>query len=222
MDRPMYGQPDRPMAGQPAALRQVAQKLSKWWWVWLVTGTLWIIAALIVLQFRSASVVTVGVIIGVMFLVAGAQELLLASVAPSWKWLWILFGIVFLVAGVWALVNPIPTFVAVAEMLGFLFVLIGAFWIIEAFATRPMNDLWFLGLIAGIMLVVLGFWTGGQFVETKAALLLTFVGIWSLMHGIVDIIRAFRIRHISHLLTGAASGTSGPSTTGATGATGVA
>ena len=136
------------------------------------------------------------VIIGVLFLVAGVQELFMASIAPDWKWLWILFGVLFLIAGVWALVNPIRTFVAVAEMLGFLFVLIGVFWTIEAFATRPVNDLWFLGLVAGIMMVVLGFWTGGQFIVTRASLLLTFVGIWALFHGITDLIRAFRIRHL--------------------------
>lgn len=84
-----------------------------------------------------------------LFLVAGVQELFMAGIAPDWKWLWILFGVLFLIAGVWALVNPIRTFVAVAEMLGFLFVLIGAFWTIEAFATRPANDLWFLGLGPG-------------------------------------------------------------------------
>lgn len=174
----------------------MAERLTKWWWLWLVTGTLWIIAALIVLQFRTASLVTVGVIIGVLFLVAGVQELFMASVATDWKWLWILFGVLFLIAGVWALVNPIRTFVALAEMLGLLFVLIGVFWTIEAFATRPVNDLWFLGLVAGIMMVVLGFWTDGQFVVTRASLLLTFVGIWALFHGVTDLIRAFRIRHL--------------------------
>jgi uncharacterized membrane protein HdeD (DUF308 family) len=192
----MYGQPDSQMSRQPGGMRQVAEQLTKWWWLWLVTGTLWIIAAIIVLQFQTASVVTVGVIIGVLFLVAGVQELFVAGVATDWKWLWILFGVLFLIAGVWALVNPIHTFVAIAQMLGFVFVLMGALWTIEAFATRPANDLWFLGLIAGIMLIVLGFWTGGQFFGTRAALLLTFVGIWALFHGIVDLIRAFRIRQL--------------------------
>ena len=58
---------------------QLTEQLSKWWWIWLVAGTLWIIASLIILQFSTASLVTVGVIFGVLFLVAGIQEFLLAA-----------------------------------------------------------------------------------------------------------------------------------------------
>jgi uncharacterized membrane protein HdeD (DUF308 family) len=174
----------------------MTERLTRWWWLWLVAGVLWIIASLIILQFQTASVVTAGVIIGVLFLVAGIQEFFLASMAPSWKWLWIVLGIFLVLGGIYALVHPIPTFVAVADMLGFLFLLVGVFWTIEAFATRAVYDLWFLGLIAGIMMIVLGFWTGGQFLAAKASTLLIFVGIWTLFHGITDIIRAFRIKHL--------------------------
>ena len=44
----------------------VARALSSMWWLWLVTGIAWIIAAIIILQFNTASVKTVGIIIGVM------------------------------------------------------------------------------------------------------------------------------------------------------------
>jgi uncharacterized membrane protein HdeD (DUF308 family) len=175
---------------------QMTEQLSKLWWVWLVVGILWIIASLIILQFSAASLVTVGVIFGVLFLVAGIQEFFLASVAPSWRWLYIVLGIFFVFGGIYALVHPIGTFVALADMLGFLFLLVGVFWTIEAFATRSVYDLWFLNLIAGILMIVLGFWTGGQFIVAKASTLLIFVGIWTLFHGVMDIIRAFRIRHL--------------------------
>ena len=177
-------------------LLQLTAQLSKWWWVWLVAGILWIIASLIILQFHAASLVTVGVIFGVLFLVAGIQEFFIASVAPSWKWLWIVLGIFLVLGGIFALVHPINTFVALADMLGFLFLLVGVFWTIEAFATRSVYDLWFLNLIAGILMIVLGFWTGGQFFATKASTLLIFAGIWTLFHGVTDIIRAFRIKHL--------------------------
>jgi uncharacterized membrane protein HdeD (DUF308 family) len=175
---------------------QMTQQLSKWWWVWLVAGVLWIIASLIILQFQHASAVTVGIIFGVLFLVAGIQEFFFASMAQSWKWLWIVLGIFLVLGGIFALINPLHTFVAIADMLGFLFLLVGIMWTIEAFATRPVYDLWFLNLIAGIMMIVLGFWTGGQFLATKASTLLIFVGIWTLLHGVTAIIRAFRIKHL--------------------------
>ncbi len=187
----------RQMNEAQGGMLQLTAQLSKWWWVWLVAGILWIIASLIILQFQHASVVTVGVIFGVLFLVAGIQEFFVASVAPSWKWLWIALGIFLVLGGIFALVHPFNTFVAIADMLGFLFLLVGVLWTIEAFATRSVYDLWFLNLIAGILMIVLGFWTGGQFFATKASTLLIFVGIWTLFHGVMDIIRAFRIKHLS-------------------------
>jgi uncharacterized membrane protein HdeD (DUF308 family) len=184
------------MSERRGGMLQLTEQLSKWWRVWLVVGTLWIIASLIILQFSTASLVTVGVIFGVLFLVSGLQEFFLASVVPNWKWLSIVLGISLVFGGIYALVHPIGTFVARADMLGFLFLLVGVFWTSEAFATRSVYDLWFLNLIAGILMIVLGFWTGGQFIAAKASALLIFVGIWTLFHGVMDIIRAFRVRHL--------------------------
>ena len=205
MDSPMQEAPggvrqpnqaERQMSAPQRGVLQMSEQLSKWWWVWLVAGFLWIIASLIILQFQTASLVTVGVIFGVLFLVAGIQEFFIASMTPSWKWLYIVLGIFLVLGGIYALVRPLNTFVALADMLGFLFLLVGVFWTIEAFATRSVYDLWFLNLIAGIMMIVLGFWTGGQFIASKASTLLIFVGIWTLFHGVMDIIQAFRIKHL--------------------------
>ena len=46
-----------------------------------------------------------------------------------------------------------------------------------------------------MLMVVLAFWTSGQFFFDKAYTLLVFAGIWALMHGITDIVGAFRIRN---------------------------
>jgi hypothetical protein len=46
-------------------------------------------------------------------------------------------------------------------------------------------------------MIVLGFWTSGQFFLQKAYLLLVFAGIWALMQGITDLIRAFQVRHLA-------------------------
>jgi uncharacterized membrane protein HdeD (DUF308 family) len=175
---------------------QFTGQLSKWWWLWLVAGIAWIIASLVILQFHAASLVTVAVIFGVFFLVAGIQEFFLASVAPGWKWLWIVLGIILVLGGLYALFRPIATFVAIADMLGFLFLLLGVFWTMEALFTRAVYDLWYLNLIAGILMIVLGFWTGGQFLASKATTLLLFAGIWALFHGVMDIVRSFRIRRL--------------------------
>jgi hypothetical protein len=45
----------------------------------LLLGVFWVVVALVVLKFNHASVVTVGVLTGIMFLVFAAEEFLLAA-----------------------------------------------------------------------------------------------------------------------------------------------
>jgi uncharacterized membrane protein HdeD (DUF308 family) len=104
------------------------------------------------------------------------------------------------VAGVVSLFNPADTFAGVAEILGFLFLVVGATWIVEALLGRDENDLWWLGLLAGILMTVMAFWTSGHFFIDKAYTLLVFAGAWALMKGITDIVRAFQVRRLHRLL----------------------
>jgi uncharacterized membrane protein HdeD (DUF308 family) len=180
--------------------RSEIKQLSKLWWLWLVMGVIWTFAAVVILQFDEASITTVGVIIGIMFLGVSVQNFALAALTDRMKWLFALFGGLFLVAAVLAFISPENTFAAIADMLGFLFLLVGVFWIIEAFAAREVNEIWWVGLIAGILMVVLAFYTAGQFFIEKAYVLLVFAGIWALMNGVTDIVRAFQIRKIGRLV----------------------
>ena len=82
-------------------------------------------------------------------------------------------------AGVIALVNPKSTLAGMADILGFLFLVVAAAWIVQALVEREGNDLWWLGLIAGVLMVILAFWTAGQFFIERAYLLLVFAGIWA-------------------------------------------
>jgi hypothetical protein len=175
---------------------RMAKTASGYWWVWLLTGALWIIVALVVLQFDTASAVTIGVITGVMFIVAGLQYFFVASQVEGWKWLWFLIGAFLVVGGIVALVYPGRTFLIMANILGFLFALTGIFWIIEAFARKAVDELWWLGLVSGIIMVLLGFWLGGQLIGVQATTLVVFVGLWALFRGILDIVAAFQIKGI--------------------------
>jgi uncharacterized membrane protein HdeD (DUF308 family) len=184
-----------------APMATALREWTRFWWLWLLAGILWIVAALVVLQFDQASITTVGVLIGIMFLVSGVQQFVVgALVRTGWKWLFYAFGVLFVAAGVVSLIRPENTFAGVADILGFLFLLVGTFWIIEAFAERDFNELWWLGLISGMLMVILAFWTGGQFFIAKVYTLLIFAGIWALMHGITDIIRAFEIRALKETI----------------------
>jgi uncharacterized membrane protein HdeD (DUF308 family) len=174
----------------------LARKLTGLWWLWLVAGICWIAASLVILQFDQASITTVAVITGILFVVAGLEQLTLAFVADSLRWLWAFFGVLFLIAGVICFIDPKNTFAGLADILGFLFLTVGVWWTIRAFLVREVDSTWWLGLIAGILMIILAFWTSGQFFIHRAYTLLVFAGIWALMQGITDIFRAFALRGV--------------------------
>jgi uncharacterized membrane protein HdeD (DUF308 family) len=187
---PGVGGPTPASAGTGVLERDVGD----FWWLWIVTGIAWTIAALVILQFDSASITTIAIIVGCMFISSGMQQLVLAAMGAPLAWLWAIFGALFLIAGVVCFVNPTDTFAGLADMLGFLFLLFGVWWTIQAFLEREGNPLWWVQLLSGVLMTILAFWTSGQFFIQKAYVLLVFAGIWALMHGITDIVRAFRVR----------------------------
>ena len=187
-------------AGTPAGgsgPRALAWDLTSYWWLSLVAGICWIVVAVAILQFDETSVRAVGLIVGFMFLFAGFQNLALAAAPIPLRWVWVTFGVLLTIAGLVSLANPEDTFSGLADMLSFLFLLVGLWWMVRAFLEQAVNQFWWLGLIAGILMTVLAFWTAGQFFIEKAYVLLVFAGIWALMEGVGDISRAFALRAVN-------------------------
>ena len=178
------------------SVRDTARGITEYWWVLLVAGIAWIGTALVILQFDQASVTTVGILIGLMFLGVGIENLALARLDVPMRWAWALFGALFLVSAVVCFANPSGTFAGLADTLGFLFLIVGVWWMVRAFLERAINPLWWLGLISGILMTTLAFWTSGQFFIHKAYVLLVFAGIWAMMQGITAIARAFSLRSL--------------------------
>ena len=194
------------MDEQSGSTAEAVSNVGRYWWMWLVIGIAWVIVGFIILQFDDSSARAVGIIIGVMFLVAGLQYVVIGTQAEGWNWLWYIFGALLIVGGLVAMFNPERTFVAIANIIGFIFLMIGLIWIIEAFATKGFNELWWLTLTAGILMVALAFWLGNQFFFDKAATLLIFAGVWALMRGIIDIITAFQVRKAGNIAAEFAEG----------------
>ena len=178
----------------PSVIREKAHDLTGYWWVLLLSGILWIVASLVILQFDDASVTTVGVLVGLFFLYASAMNAVLAAITHRMRWVPALFAGLFFASAIVCFVNPEDTFAGMADILGFLFLLVGIWWMVRAFLERPVNPTWWLGLISGVLMSGLAFWTAGQFFIEKAYVLLVFAGIWALMEGTLNIVRAFQVR----------------------------
>ena len=196
----MSGQAATPEVGRPpmpAGMRATASEVTGYWWMGLIAGIAWIAIAAVILQFDQASITTVGVLVGLMFGFASAETIALASVSEgAMRWVSALFSVLFLTSAVVCLISPEETFVGMADMLGFLFLIVGIWWMVRVFLERAVNPMWWLTLISGILMTALAFWTAGQFFIEKAYVLLVFAGIWALMQGITDIARAFSAREV--------------------------
>ena len=182
---------------KPANLRESVREITGYWWVGLVAGISWLVISLVILQFDGASVTTVGVLVGLMFLLAGMQNVLVTSLPVEHRWVPALFSLLFLASAVICFIDPVSTFAGLADMLGFLFLLVGMWWMVQAFLERAVNPLWWMTLISGILMTGLSFWTAGQLFATKAYTLLVIAGLWALMQGVVDIARSFEIRRVN-------------------------
>jgi uncharacterized membrane protein HdeD (DUF308 family) len=53
--------------------------------------------------------------------------------------------------------------------------------------------------VSGILMLIIAFWVGGQFFFDKAYTLLVFSGMWALLKGLLDILRAFQIRMVGKI-----------------------
>jgi uncharacterized membrane protein HdeD (DUF308 family) len=196
----MTSMTQRPAAAQATVgmdAEHAAGEATNYWWLGVVTGVMWLLAALVVLQFDQASVKTVGLIIGCMFLAAGTQQFVAAAIGLGVPVLRLIFGLLFVVCGLVALFNPEDTFAGVADTLGFLFLIVAVSWMIEAF----VGGVRWLRLCAALLMLALAFWTSGQFFVDKAYVLLVFAGIWALLHGVTDIVAAFFLRSVKTALS---------------------
>ena len=166
-----------------------------WWWVFLITGTLWLILSIIMFRFNLTSAKSIGVLAGIIFLFAGAIEFAMVAVVRSgwWKALNAILGVLLVLGGIFSFIHPQDTFVAIAQITAFMFLFVGIMDLIIAFSSR--TGLWWLRMIAGFICVGLGFWAAGEFGK-KAYLLIVWVALFALFRGINSIFVAFSLRHV--------------------------
>jgi len=174
--------------------RAALWRLAGPWWLLLLTGVAWLILSWVALRFTPASVATVGILLGVLFLFGMVDEFLLAAVGVSWRWLHVVMAVIFAFGAGWSFARPYNAFWTLASILGLLLIFRGTLDIITSVDARAVNGVWWLGLLAGILEILLGFWASGQYLAVRGALLLVWVGLFALFRGISEIVIAFEVR----------------------------
>ena len=180
--------------------RMAVRDVARYWWVFLVSGIVWLIIAWVVLRMDQTSVAAVGVLLGVVFLFAGINEIAAAEITRGgWRvWHWIM-AVIFFLGGLWGFIEPVDTFFALASVLGLILILYGSFEIVLAISSHGVNPYWWLNLIVGVLLILLAFWVSGSdrvyALAQRAYLILFWVGFFALFKGFSQIFLAFSMRH---------------------------
>ena len=178
-----------------AEVRSDLRDVCSAWWVFLVMGIVWIFVSLLVLQFDQTSVNTITTIVGILVLLAAVEELFHAFVLPGWRWLHGILAFLFLLGGIGTFVYSTWTFGALALLFSWFLLIGGTFELIASLMNRDV-DLWWLGLLAGIAMILLAFWAVG-YPGRSAQLFVLWVGFAALFRGISRIVLAFQVKRLA-------------------------
>jgi uncharacterized membrane protein HdeD (DUF308 family) len=174
--------------------REVVEEATSRWWLFLLSGIAWLVFALIVFQWNYTTVYAISYLFGIVALVAGGNEFIAIAISTTgWKIAHAILGVLFVIAGVWALVHPHNAFTTLAALIAFFLLFKGIFDLMASFVTKAVFELWWLQLVLGIFEIALAFWVAGSF-RKSAILLVAYVGIIALTRGITEIFVAFKLR----------------------------
>jgi uncharacterized membrane protein HdeD (DUF308 family) len=186
------------MIASASGQRTLASRVLPPWWLLLIVGIGWIVVSVILLRFDYKSVSSISILFGCVAIAAGILEFALIFMAGGWwKLLNAVLAVVFIVTGIVAFIHPGDTFVALAAVFSFFLIFSGTFDIVQAISMRNEIEVWWLTLIGGIIELVLGFWAAGYY-GRSAVLLIAWVAAFALIHGVRDIVSAFRVRELQH------------------------
>lgn len=183
-------------------LQAVADRIGRRWWLLLIPGIAWIVIGFVVLRFDAATVTIVSVVFGILVLLAGLGEVFNAVITVGgWRAFHIVFAILLFLGAIGVFIDPAGTFVSLALVIGFYFVITGTYDIVASLFEIGVVPGWWLRLVSGILQLVLGFLASSSFAN-GAYVLVTFVSVAALFRGIAEISAAFSTRSAARLVAG--------------------
>jgi uncharacterized membrane protein HdeD (DUF308 family) len=180
--------------------REILEEAADRWWLFLVTGSAWLVFALLVFQWDYTTVYAISFLFGAVALIAAVNEFFQITVSTTgWKIVHGILGVLFVIGAIWAFVHPHNAFATLSALIGFFFLFKGIFDVTVAITTRPLFELWWIQLVVGIIELLLAFWVAGSF-KDKTILLVAYVGIMGLSRGITELMLAFKLRGLKRQL----------------------
>jgi uncharacterized membrane protein HdeD (DUF308 family) len=172
----------------PAGVRDLS---AVWWW-FLCLGVVWTLFGTYVLSYRVGSLAAVAALVGVALLFGGITQLAVATSVQSWRWLFVVAGVLGVAAGILTLVWPAITLYVVALLVAWYLIIFGTVHLVGALA-GPKLRYWWTQLLLGVAELVLGVWAVRSW-QRSLVTLVTLVGVWAIVHGVAEIFAAFSVR----------------------------
>jgi len=177
-------------------VQSLAQASGKaWGWV-LAYGILLLLSALVVIANPLVAGIATGLLIGVVLVIYGV-----AAIAAGWtslsqraRWVEVLLGLLALVAGIFAILNPVAGALSLVWAIGAWLTVSGGFQI--AFALKARHDRGWR-LILGVLDVVLGLILLFSNPATGLAFLAVIIMISLVVRGVFLILLATSLRKLS-------------------------
>jgi uncharacterized membrane protein HdeD (DUF308 family) len=181
-----------------AVPRDAVRSLTRSWWLFLILGVLWILFGMFVLSYNVGSLLALAVFAGVTFVMTGITQVLAAGRVDSWRWLWVVGGVLSIIAGILAFVWPGITLLILSVILAWFLVFKGIMDVVGALASigRPW---WWLTLILGIVELLLGIWAAG-YPGRSLFVFVNLVGIYAVAYGFTELFAAFELRGLDRRL----------------------
>jgi hypothetical protein len=88
--------------------RVLQREAARWWWAPLVAGVVWFVIAWLVLRLNTTSLTTVGLLLGLVFLIAAINEGSLGVLMRGgWAVLHYALAVLFVLGAIWSFVRPV-------------------------------------------------------------------------------------------------------------------
>lgn len=191
---------DLPMPNRMGDLRSrdAIRGLTGAWWLFLILGVLWILFGMFVLSYNVGSLLALAVFAGVTFLMTGITQVMSATRAHEWRWLYLIGGALSILAGILAFVWPGRTLLVLAGILAWFLVFKGIVDIVTALSNHG-RPYWWVGLILGILELLLGMWAAG-YPGRSLFVFVNLVGIYAIFYGFTELFAAFDLRGLGRRL----------------------
>ena len=183
-----------------SSIAEKAGRSIKNWWLYLLSGILCVVAGVFVFCNPRSSFIAMSSLIGVVFLVSGVVDLVVAVTSRNYfmtRSYNVLGGILDILVGLLLCANPMFNALALPIIAG-IWLMYHSFMIIgiagDFKSLNVKGASW--GIVAGILLLILSFFIVFKPFSFGAGVITTLMGIAFLLFGLVLIVGSLRLRKV--------------------------